>query len=341
TQARARGHAASPKEVAMGARGARFTVPIRVGTAGWSYEDWKGIVYPARAPSGFDPLAFLSSIFDTNEINSTFYRIPSVSATRSWAHRVSHNPRFAFTAKLFRGFTHERSAGSSEEKEFLTAMEPLAEAGRLSEVLVQFPVSFRNTAENRDALESLLDRFRTLPLAAEFRHDSWNRDDALDVLARRAALFVNIDQPWIGENLRATDHAAPGRSYYRYHGRNAAKWFGPDTSNEERYNYLYTPEQMARQAERLKASAQQAGELAPADGTRRGAAGTSGITAILNNHFRGQAVANAIQLQHLLTGELVAAPETLREVYPALAGITTAGAAPAGGPGSRQTKLFG
>lgn len=315
-------------------------VPIRVGTAGWSYEDWKGIVYPARAPSGFDPLAFHASLFDTNEINSTFYRIPAVQATRSWARRVAHNSRFAFTAKLFRGFTHERTAGSGEEKDFLAAMEPLSAEGRLAEILVQFPVSFRNTEENRGSLAATLDRFRALPLAAEFRHASWDREDARELLAERGALFVNIDQPWIGENLRTTDHVAPGRAYYRFHGRNAAKWFGPDTSNEERYNYLYSPAQIEKAAARVEAASK---EAASSDAERlarrgpRGAAGTSGVAAIFNNHFRGQAVANAIQLQHALTGELVAVPETLREAYPALARITEASPA---GP-AKQPKLFG
>ncbi|MDQ6894215.1 MAG: DUF72 domain-containing protein [Acidobacteriota bacterium] len=313
--------------------GSSAAVPIRVGTAGWSYEDWKGIVYPSRAPSGFDPLAFLASLFDTNEINSTFYRIPAVQTTRSWAGRVAHNPRFAFTAKLFRGFTHERTAAFPEERDFLAAMEPLSSEGRLAEVLVQFPVSFRNTEENRDSLASILDRFRALPLAAEFRHASWDREDARDLLAIRGAVFVNIDQPWIGENLRATDRVAPGRAYYRFHGRNAPKWFGPDTSNEERYNYLYTPSQIEKAAARVEAAAREAARGA------RGAAGTSGVAAIFNNHFRGQAVANAIQLQHVLTGELVAVPETLRAAYPALAGITEEAAA--GAASSRQPKLFG
>lgn len=315
------------------------SVPIRVGTAGWSYEDWKGIVYPLRAPRGFDPLGFMASLFDTNEINSTFYRIPTERSTRDWARRVSHNPRFAFTAKLYRGFTHERTSGSAEEKEFVAAMAPLAEAERLAAVLVQFPVSFRNTAENRKALDAILRRFAALPLAAEFRHASWNAADGREILDANGAAFVNIDQPWIGDNLRATDHVGPGSAYYRLHGRNAAKWFGPNTSNEERYDYLYSEEQLAKLAPRLEAAREKARleaatVSAPAPGLRA-PAGASGVTAILNNHFRGQAVANAIQLQHLLTGEIVAAPDSLRAAYPALGPITEA-AAPAEG----QKKLF-
>jgi uncharacterized protein YecE (DUF72 family) len=188
----------------------------------------------------------MASLFDTNEINSTFYRIPPSKSARDWARRVAFNPRFAFTAKLYRGFTHERTAGSPEEKEFLAAMEPLAADGRLSAVLVQFPVSFHNTEENRRALARVLDRFSALPLAAEFRHASWNREDALGLLEEKGAAFVNIDQPWLGDNLRGTDHVSMSsrRAYWRFHGRNAAKWFGPKTTYEERYDYSYSEYQI-------------------------------------------------------------------------------------------------
>ena len=293
--------------------------PIRVGTAGWSYEDWKGIVYPKSPGRGFDPLALMASLFDTNEINSTFYRIPAVRSTRDWSRRVARNPRFVFTAKLFRGFTHERMAGVAEEREFHAAMEPLADDGRLGAVLAQFPVSFHNTAIHRSTLASVLDRFSALPLAVEFRHASWDRENALDILAAHAAAFVNIDQPWLGDNLRTTDHVGPGLAYYRFHGRNAEKWFGADTSNEERYNYLYSENELEPWAGRIRDAAAVVGNGTPAAGSH---AASRGVSAILNNHFRGQAVSNAIQLQHLLTGEIVDAPESLAAAYPALRGIT-------------------
>src|SRR5215468_9733331 len=118
--------------------------PIRVGTAGWAYEDWDSIVSPGKPAPGFDRLGLMASLFDTNEINSTFYRIPPARMTAGWAKRVGHNPRFAFTAKLFRGFTHERKAGAADAKAFAEAMEPLAREGRLGCVLAQFPFSFHN-----------------------------------------------------------------------------------------------------------------------------------------------------------------------------------------------------
>jgi uncharacterized protein YecE (DUF72 family) len=283
------------------------------------YKDWEGIVYPPPRRD-FDRLAFMASLFDTNEINSTFYRIPPVSMARDWARRVAHNDRFRFTAKLFRGFTHDRNATAEDEKAFREAIGAIADAGRLGCVLVQVPVSFRATEENRAVLAAIFDRFRTFPMAAEFRHFSWNAPETLSFLEERSVGFVNIDQPRLKGNLPATSYVTGPVAYYRFHGRNAAKWFGPDTSNEERYNYFYSEREMEPWAARIR------------EGRERRA--DANAYAVMNNHFRGQAVANALQLQQMLIGETRAAPDSLREAYPAIATATL----PAETPGQR--KLF-
>ena len=300
---------------------------IRVGTAGWSYDDWNGIVYPEKPGRGFDQLGLMASLFDTNEINSTFYRIPDARMTAGWARRVAHNPRFAFTAKLFRGFTHERKAGPAEEKEYALAIEPLAAAGRLGCVLAQFPFSFRNSEENRDYLDGLLAKFQHLPMAVEFRHESWNDASALDLLSSRGAAFVNIDQPRLEGNLPGTSHVTGPLAYFRFHGRNAPKWFGPDTSNIERYNYLYSEEELDPWIDRLRGAEE---GLSRRD---TGGASSKGVYAILNNHFRGQAVANALEIENRLSGRLFTAPESLRQTYPRVAAISRPPAVP-------QRKLF-
>jgi uncharacterized protein YecE (DUF72 family) len=280
---------------------------IRVGTAGWSYEDWNAIVYPERPPRGFDRLATMASLFDTNEINTTFYRIPPPSMSENWARKVEHNPRFLFTAKLYRGFTHERESGDADRDGFLDAMRPLREAKRLGCVLVQFPMSFHDTAENRRHLEETLGRLESLPLAVEFRHASWNTEGAQQLLSRHRAAFVNIDQPALSDNLPATEHVTAPIAYFRFHGRNADKWFGPNTSNEERYNYLYSARELDPWVSRIRDAA----ERAP-----------GGVYAILNNHFRGQAVANALELQAALTGETRDVARSLRAAYPSIQPIT-------------------
>jgi uncharacterized protein YecE (DUF72 family) len=299
---------------------------VRVGTAGWMYKDWEGIVYPPPQ-RGFDRLAFMASLFDTNEINSTFYRIPPASMARDWARRVAHNPRFLFTAKLYRGFTHDRNATAEDEKGVCDAMDALAAAGRLGAVLVQVPMSFRATPENRALLERIFERFAAFPLAAEFRHFSWDSPGTLRFLEDRSVGFVNIDQPRLKGNLPATSHVTSSVAYYRFHGRNAAKWFGPDTSNEERYDYLYDDKELAPWAERI---CEGRGDRphGPAPAAVHVRRPDANAFAVMNNHFRGQAVANALQLQQMLTGEMRAVPESLREAYPAVSSLTTAGDAP-------------
>ena len=120
--------------------------------------------------------------------------------------------------------------------------------------------------------------------------------------------FVNIDQPRLKGNLPGTSYVTGPLAYYRFHGRNAAKWFGPNTSNEERYNYLYSGNELEPWAQRIR------------EGRARRA--DANAFAVMNNHFRGQAVANALQLQQMLIGETRAAPESLRETYPSIAGAT-------------------
>ena len=290
--------------------------PIRVGTAGWSYEDWNGIVYPKSPPRGYDRLAEIATLFDTNEINSSFYRIPTPRMTRDWSRRVAHNPRFAFTAKLFRGFTHERKAGSPERKEFLSAMEPLASDGRLGAVLVQFPFSFRNDPASRETLGAILRDFSALPLAVEFRHESWDDDATAALLAEHRAAFVNIDQPRLPGNLGATDRITAPLAYYRFHGRNAPKWFGPESSNIERYNYLYRGRELEECVARIRRAADRVSERS---GSEREA--ERNVYAILNNHFRGQAVANALEIQNALGGGSRDVPPTLFDAYPNLAPV--------------------
>jgi uncharacterized protein YecE (DUF72 family) len=271
------------------------------------YEDWEGIVYPPPR-RGFDRLGLMASLFDTNEVNSTFYRIPSPSMTRDWARRVAHNPKFLFTAKLFRGFTHERNATAEDAKAVRAAMEPLAEAGRLGCLLAQVPMSFHATPENRDVLARIFESFSAFPLVAEFRHDSWDSPETIPFLEDAAVGFASIDQPRLKGNLSATAHVTGPVAYYRFHGRNAAKWFGPDTSNEERYDYLYSKRELEPWAERIREGAARRPE--------------ANAFAVMNNHFRGQAVANALELQQMLTGEIREAPESLREAYPDVARVT-------------------
>ena len=149
---------------------------IRVGPAGWSYTDWEGTVYPKHG-SKFDHLAYLAAFFDTIEINSPFYRIPPPTHAKSWVRRVSGNPDFRFTTKIFRGFTHEDAElGADDVKAFRNYLDPLAEGDRLGAVLLQYPWSFKNTPESISKLDRLFREFADYPLALEVRHSSFQND---------------------------------------------------------------------------------------------------------------------------------------------------------------------
>jgi uncharacterized protein YecE (DUF72 family) len=286
---------------------------IRIGPAGWSYEDWVGIVYPRARPRDFHEAAYLAQFFDTIEINTSFYHPPAARMTKGWIRRVAHNPNFKFTAKLWQRFTHERNANREDEKTFKEGMAPLLEEGRLGALLLQFPWSFKNTKENREYLGGLAMEFVEYPLVLEVRHSSWNKPEIFRMLADLRVGFCNIDQPVIGSSIAPSERATAPVGYVRLHGRNYEHWFSSEDKPEERYNYYYSLPELEPWAERIRAVAQQA-EL---------------TFVITNNHFQGKAVANALQLVHLLRGGPVNVPDTLLAHYPELKEIAPpAGAAP-------------
>src|SRR5512137_1811877 len=112
---------------------------VRIGVAGWSYNDWKGVVYPQKVPRNFHPLPYLAEVFDLIEIDTSFYRIPDPIMAGEWARKVSDFRNFRFTMKLFEGFTHTRKASLIEERVFKRAMEPLIKMDKFSALLIQLP----------------------------------------------------------------------------------------------------------------------------------------------------------------------------------------------------------
>src|SRR3954466_4227248 len=123
---------------------------LRCGPAGWSYAHWNGSVYPKARPRGFHALDLIAELFDTVEINTSFYQPLRPEVTQVWAHKVEFNRRFLFTAKLNRRFTHDRVLDRDEVARFKEGLWPLHRSKRLGALLMQFPWSFRFTSENRE-----------------------------------------------------------------------------------------------------------------------------------------------------------------------------------------------
>ena len=188
---------------------------ILVGPAGWSYADWEGIVYPRNRPRGFHQAAYLAQYFDTIEINTSFYNPLRAEVPPSWVEKVQRNPSFQFTAKLWKRFTHERSASLQDEKACKQGLEPLAAAGRLGALLLQFPWSFKNTRENHEYMSGLFMQFMEYPLVVEVRHSSWNQPEVFDWLRAQGVGFCNIDQPVIGRSLAPSEHVTMPLGYVR------------------------------------------------------------------------------------------------------------------------------
>ena len=268
----------------------------RIGPAGWSYADWEKVVYPPHG-SKFDHLAYLASFFDTIEINSPFYRIPPPTHARSWVRRVASNPDFKFTTKVFRGFTHEKATLAADDVlAFQHYLEPLMEADRLGAILLQFPWSFKNTPESREKLAKLFDAFAEYPRALEVRHASFQNEEFLQFLEEHDVSWVNVDQPLFHDSVKPADTLTGPLGYVRFHGRNYEKWFAHEES-WERYNDLYPQEELEPWVERIESIGK-----------------NKDTYVITNNHFRGQAIVNAVDLERALGGEPRVPPQ-LREVY--------------------------
>ena len=276
---------------------------VRIGPAGWDYPDWRGFVYPQAAPKGFDGLEYLARFFQTIEINSTFYGPASPKTAAAWARRVAHNPRFRFTAKLWRRFTHERDTAytTGEVRKAREGFEVLAGEGRLGAVLLQFPWSFRNDGAANEWLRDLFGAFAGLPLVLEVRHASWSDPDVLEWLTERGVGLVNIDQPLFGNSLKPAAHATAGVGYVRLHGRNYHDWFRDRATRDERYDYLYDARELRPWVDRIR-------DIAGRPGTRE-------VYGVTNNHHLGKAVVNAEMIEAMLTGARVQAPPELYARY--------------------------
>jgi uncharacterized protein YecE (DUF72 family) len=277
---------------------------VRVGTAGWDYPDWRGIVYPTTKKSkSFDELGYLARYFDTVEVNSTFYRPGDPKAAAGWVARVAHNPEFKFTAKLWKRFTHEREGAFSAEevRAARAAFDVLQEAGRLGAVLLQFPWSFKRDDAAEEWLRDLLTAFAAYPLVLEVRHASWNSEEVMAELGARGVGIVNVDQPLYANSIAPAARATSAVGYVRMHGRNYQDWFRKSADRNRRYDYLYTADELRPWVERIR-------EMAARPAIRE-------MYAVTNNHHLGKAPANGGMIEGMLWERKARVPPTLFARY--------------------------
>lgn len=292
---------------------------IYIGTAGWSYKDWEGIVYPAQIKKSQHPVEYLARYLDVIEVNTSFYGHIKPEWGKLWCRLArGANPDFLFTAKLNKAFTHSPiavvestssdtiRANDDDERLAKEGLDSIAGESMLGALLAQFPISFKNTNPNRDYLDTVIEKFKHYPLVVEVRHNSWTNEGTLRYFAEKKVAFCNIDQPMLGKAVAPSQHVTAPLGYVRLHGRNYEQWFDSDSRND-RYDYLYTRPELEKWKARVDAIDAKARKT----------------FVIANNHFEGKAAVNALQLKSMLTGSTVNVPDILLKKYWELGEIAT------------------
>ncbi|MGH7722253.1 MAG: DUF72 domain-containing protein [Candidatus Dormibacteria bacterium] len=277
---------------------------ILIGTCNWA--DHREF-YPAELERGRrqrDKLDYYARFFPMVEIDTTFYGIPRPEVVEGWVARTPEG--FRFNIKAFRSLTqHEREAGrprsptGEEVRDFLAALVPLRESGRLGAVHYQFPPWFTNRPEARAVLLEARERHPDDVVAIEFRHRSWFDNGAWpateDLLTELDCVYVGVDAPQLGSGTAPPLLAitSPALCIARFHGRNRRTWYRPDgPGSDHRFNYLYTAEELREWVPAIRAAASR---------------GTP-VNVLLNNNRSNYAVVNAFDFAALLDVELPRPP---------------------------------
>jgi uncharacterized protein YecE (DUF72 family) len=257
--------------------------PVRIGTCSWADDALSKYFYPPKLPAK-ERLAWYSQFFDTVEVDSTYYRLPGESMVQGWAERTP--PGFTMHVKAFGLMTRHpvklevlpedlRDAMPVDERgrvdrpprelrgevfrRFLASLEPLRSTGKLGGILFQFPAYVVFKDASFEYLEWAREQLGSDEMLVEFRHRSWldedNRAETLSFLERIGAAYVTVDAPRSdsAKNLIPTVPAVTAdTAYVRFHGRNLGTWNKRGGSAAERFDYLYSDEELAEWTGTLK-----------------------------------------------------------------------------------------
>jgi len=248
---------------------------IRIGTCSWADESLTKFFYPPQVKGAEERLRYYAERFDTVEANSTYYRLPERQMVEKWAERTPNG--FVMHVKAFGVMTRhpvkveqlppdlreeapadERGRVDRPPREFRAevfsrfhgALEPLREAGKLGGILMQFPPYVVPKPASLDYLEWAQEQLGGDELLVEFRHGSWlddeHRAETLAFLERRHMIYVIVDAPRdAGRNVLPTFVATTSpTAYVRFHGRNAETWNKRVRTAAERFDYLYSDEEL-------------------------------------------------------------------------------------------------
>lgn len=274
------------------------TAPIHIGPAGWHRPEWGDLLAGGPARRGQHRLERLGGFTGLAEVTQTGEGPLRREIAALYAKKVESNRNFLFVAPLWRRFTHDRDLSPEAMAAFREGLRPLVEAKRLGALILEFPWAFRFTPENRAFLIELRRAFHEFPMAAEFRHDSWLRDEAFTTLVQYRLGFVNIDQPDYFGAMPPAALVTTSTAVVRLHGRagrEAFQEFGAATPP-----YLYTTEELEGWAPRLTQLAQTA----------------SRVLVSFTSGAQGRSLANALQLQEMMGSKDLRAPAGVLERFP-------------------------
>lgn len=262
---------------------------IKVGTSGFSFDDWKGTIYPADLPEREMLVYYERQLgFRALEVNFTYYTLPSPKSFEAMVKKTSEE--FEFVVKAFKGMTHEirdKDTGQMIDnretfERFKFSLTPLIEAGKLGGVLAQFPYGFFPKRDHFAYLEGFREAFAAIPLIFEFRNRNWLREETFQFLEKREIGFCVVDEAKLPKLMPYVPRATSDMGYFRFHGRNP-NWFHSPMS--VRYNYLYSDEELKTFVPDIQNISQR----------------TTKTLVFFNNCYSGYAAKNAIQMAKLLT----------------------------------------
>jgi uncharacterized protein YecE (DUF72 family) len=256
---------------------------MRIGTAGYSYTDWREVFYPADMQES-DFLRFYSERFSCVEIDSTYYRIPGPSMFEAISKKVSEG--FMFNVKVPSTFTHARDKFEQDLVPFKRSVQPIVDNGTLGCLVAQFPYSFKSSREGLEHIVKIKEGVE-LPVVVEFRHVSWQKEDVYEFLQDHGIGYVNVDLPRIYGLPTPSQVVTSDVAYVRFHGRVDAKtWWEPEEA-KQRYAYLYNEDELKEWVPHIRSIESKA----------------RNTYVVFNNHFRGFATQNAKMMRGIFSDE--------------------------------------
>jgi len=261
---------------------------IKIGTSGFSFPDWKGTVYPPSLPER-EMLSYYERDlgFHALEVNFTYYALPSPKSFEAMAQKTSD--QFEFVVKSFKGMTHEirdKATGAWVDnrevfKRFKESLCPLADRGKLTSVLAQFPYGFFPRRDSFGYLERFKEMMGDIPLVFEFRNQTWMGEETFQFLERNGVGYCIVDEPKIPKLMPYLPRATSDIGYFRFHGRNP-NWFNVPV--KVRYDYLYAEKELEQFVPDIRNISQK----------------TAKTLVFFNNCYSGSAAKNAAQMAKLL-----------------------------------------